>query len=455
MIDEFKNVSALAVAQSLATSGCLYTGNDDTEKIEWRSNSITHCGIRILTSENGRLRTMHEATKYPWFESLIEKLVSDGWLMYNHGYIERIIKTFDDKLFYQIRSWLVSGADSEKVPPSLNIKSYSNQRDVFMGDELMFTLYNDYQYRTTPKLLKSERLYGLITKSERLRVVQHGTLRTTIQEILGWQFKVVNSIGEHHFEWNKNNSNISCKSVNGTVIKSYNIGKALKRIAILMKQAEPTVDQIKTVSQYLKNYGTGTFEVVGGDDIGEYYNEDRMFKSGSIGTMKDGCMRYECMRKAINNMYSGNASMLILRSNEDKTKIIGRANLWTTDNGVLFMDRIYSGEDNIVLFKKWAEDNGYIYKTRQSYSMTRSVVDLSKNTVELKMDITICNHSNLWDDDGDNIEVPYMDTFKYINMDCGRMINYAPDMNEDGDWWQMEKTNGNARRVDTQYRMDY
>ena len=57
--------------------------------------------------------------------------------------------------------------------------------------------------------------------------------------------------------------------------------------------------------------------------------------------------------------------------------------------------------------------------------------------------------------ENNNIEVPYMDTFKYINTDNGRMINYAPDKNEDGTWWLMENTNGHAQRISTEYRMDY
>ena len=455
MDNEFEHVSAINIASSLRTDGCLYTGNHDTSNIEWLSNSINHNGTRILQQQDGRLRTTYSAIQLPWFQTFIDKLVEDGWLMYNHGYIERVIKTLEDKTFYQIRAWLVSGAVSSKAPIFLTIMSGLVKRDVYMNDELLFSLHNDYKYAATKKLLKADRLYSLLYESERLRVVNHGRLRTCISEVLGWQFKVVNSIGEHHFHWDKDNQSINCKILNGKDVKRYGVGKALKRIGVLMMQDEPTLEQIKTVSQYLKNFGTGTFEVIGGDDIGEYYNESRMYKAGSIGTMKDGCMRYESMRNSINNIYSGNASMLILRSNEDKDKIIGRANLWTTDKGVLFMDRIYSGEDNIILFKKWAKDNGYMHKRRQTYGAPRSVTNThSDESVEIKMDITICNYKDLFNENG-NIEVPYMDTFKYINTDDGRMINYAPDNNEDGTWWLMENTNGHAQRVNTEYRMDY
>jgi hypothetical protein len=195
--------------------------------------------------------------------------------------------------------------------------------------------------------------------------------------------------------------------------------------------------------------------VVGGDDIAEYYMDGRMFKEGNIGTMKDGCMRYESMRDALDNVYNGNASMLILRSNEDPTKIIGRANLWTTDDGVLFMERIYSGEDNIVLFKKWAKDNGYIYKKRQSYGMPLTVINLNGDEQILKMDITLTNYQDFWNEEEGGIEVPYMDTFKYLDMECGRLINYAPDKKESGKWYQLESTGGTAQRVDTDYGMDY
>ena len=121
MDNEFEHVSAIDIASSLRTDGCLYTGNHDTSNIEWLSNSINHDGTRILQQQDGRLRTTYSALKLPWFQTFIDKLVEDGWLMYNHGYIERVIKTLDDKTFYQIRAWLVSGAVTSKAPIFLTI----------------------------------------------------------------------------------------------------------------------------------------------------------------------------------------------------------------------------------------------------------------------------------------------------------------------------------------------
>jgi len=453
--DEFKGISALHIANSLRTAQSLYTGNRDTDRLEWLSNSIRHNGVRILLAMDGRLRTSYEATKLPWFQGLIDQITEDGWLMYNHGYVERVIKTLPDKMFFQIRSWLVGGALPAKMPSFLTSLEALYGRGIYLDDEHLFDLNTDSQYTAQIHLLKADRLFDLIHKSERLRVVSYGNFRTSIENILGWHFKVVNSIGEHHFEWDKETEMVVCKTLNGTVAKSYGIGKALKRIAIMMEQPEPSTESIKTISQWLKNFGTGTFEVVGGEDIAEYYMDGRMFRAGNVGTMADGCMRHESMREALDNIYNGNASMLILRSNEDKTKIIGRANLWTTDKGVLFMERIYSGEDNIVLFKKWAKDNGYIYKKRQSYGMPMSVINLKGDEQILKMDITLSNYETFWDNDRDGIEVPYMDTFKYLDMECGRLINYAPDQGESGIWYQLENTSGTAQRVDTDYGLDY
>ena len=78
------------------------------------------------------------------------------------------------------------------------------------------------------------------------------------------------------------------------------------------------------------------------------------------------------------------------------------------------MDRIYTTKDNdIDLFKKFAEKNGWWYKKSQNSSSNFSI----ENGSEVKNDAIIVDLQK-WDD-----YFPYLDSLMYFNNNTGELSN--------------------------------
>ena len=104
------------------------------------------------------------------------------------------------------------------------------------------------------------------------------------------------------------------------------------------------------------------FETITGDDIAYWYNYSN-YKERS-GTLGSSCMSN--VEDYYFDIYTSNpdtCSLVILKSQEDDSKIVGRALLWTLTSGKKFMDRIYTIKDSDVqLFRDWAKENGWYSK---------------------------------------------------------------------------------------------
>lgn len=157
------------------------------------------------------------------------------------------------------------------------------------------------------------------------------------------------------------------------------------------------------------------FKVVEGEDIRKYYKHSNYAEErGSLG---NSCMKYENCQSLF-NIYTENTDhikMLILLNDCDK--VMGRALLWNFDDKV--MDRIYtiSDEEYAAHFKKWADDNGYIYKTEQNWGNTINF-NVGGENKELKLSFKLPNTSMS--------KYPYMDTFKFLDNN-GVIHNHIPD----------------------------
>lgn len=97
--------------------------------------------------------------------------------------------------------------------------------------------------------------------------------------------------------------------------------------------------------------------------------------------------------------------------------LMGRALLWDFDTNKI-MDRIYTiaDEEFLFQFKKWATDNGYLYKSEQNWYNTLFFENLSTEKKELKLDIKLDNFQFR--------RYPYVDTFKFFNEETGVLKNY-------------------------------
>jgi hypothetical protein len=166
-----------------------------------------------------------------------------------------------------------------------------------------------------------------------------------------------------------------------------------------------------------------TLKIVEGDEIKKWYDESNYatVEGMQFGTLWKSCMRYK-ERLRFLNLYSMNpkCKMLVMLINENGRELVrSRALLWegvgvvksyteeVMPDSINIMDRIYSTHDSdVLLFKKWAEENGYIPKWEQN-AKSHLFFDVKNQPVKIKCEIELENSSFSY--------YPYLDTFPYFN----------------------------------------
>jgi hypothetical protein len=109
-------------------------------------------------------------------------------------------------------------------------------------------------------------------------------------------------------------------------------------------------------------------------------------------------------------------SLVIYKNPEEPTKILGRAILWTLNDGKKFMDRIYTSNDSdIQLFRQYAKENGWYCKYNNSSTDNGQAYDPEGNSVKLDLTVNIRK--------GYYKKYPYLDTLKYWSPDSGVISN--------------------------------
>lgn len=185
------------------------------------------------------------------------------------------------------------------------------------------------------------------------------------------------------------------------------IDKDLEEFVNLYKS---TVDKMNDVFQY--------FDVVKGAEIAHWYSyrnyEER------IGTLGSSCMSN--VDDNYFDIYVSNpdvCQLVILKSKDDDSKIIGRALLWTLSDGRKFLDRIYAMRDSDVqVFRDYAKENGWFAKyhnnsTDSGLSITPN--GSQENIVKLLVEI----RKNFYN------SYPYLDTLKHFDPSAGTLSNRA------------------------------
>lgn len=199
-----------------------------------------------------------------------------------------------------------------------------------------------------------------------------------------------------------------------------------------------TVDKMNDRFQY--------FESVKEQEIAHWYHyssyEER---HGSLGS--------SCMSNVKSNyfdIYMSNpdvCELVILKSQDDDSLIVGRALLWTLRDGKKFMDRIYTIKDSDVqLFRDWAKENGWYTKQYNSSSDSGRAnapdgtqVDLGTLIVDIKK--------------GEYEAYPYLDTLKYFKPENGTLSNVRTGGNEyiledtGGQLWRCECCGGSGMQT--------
>ena len=161
---------------------------------------------------------------------------------------------------------------------------------------------------------------------------------------------------------------------------NYGIGRWVRHIFNDVRQTPIKNEDIENfVNAYKSTYdkinkGSENFELVKGEDIRYWYLEDRYEEvKGQLG---NSCMRYQRCQEYL-DIYVENpesCSLLILKG-KTPDKIIGRALIWTINEGPgvvgrKFMDRIYTINDSDkLLFEAYAKEHDILKSQNSSYKI--------------------------------------------------------------------------------------
>ncbi len=211
------------------------------------------------------------------------------------------------------------------------------------------------------------------------------------------------------------------KKVFSTNRQQLKIGRAIR--ALLKKAEVDFVD--KDIESFVNLYKAyvdkindkfSLFEIVDEEKIGYWYNSSRYdSEDGRKGSLWSSCMSNVPERYF--DIYMSNpdvCKLIILKSPNDDTKIIGRALLWTIESGEKFVDRIYTIKDSDVqLFRDYAKENGWYWKYYNSSSDSNQVYSPIGDSTRLNLTVRIKK--------GSYSAYPYLDTLKYLNKSDGTL----------------------------------
>jgi hypothetical protein len=191
-----------------------------------------------------------------------------------------------------------------------------------------------------------------------------------------------------------------------------------------------TVDKMNDRFQY--------FHSIKGEEIGHWYHYSNYAeRQGSLGS---SCMSN--VNTDYFDIYISNpdvCELVILKSEEDDSLIVGRALLWTLSDGKKFMDRIYTIKDSDVqLFRDWARENGWYVKQYNSSTDSGRVIAPDGSNDDLGT-ITVDIRPGMYE------AYPYLDTLKYFKPGDGTLSNRRTGR---GDEYTLEDTSGELYRCE-------
>lgn len=216
------------------------------------------------------------------------------------------------------------------------------------------------------------------------------------------------------------------KELWSTSRNSMRIGRLIRALVPLTgkkftdSEIEKFVNEYKSVVNIM-NDAFLKFDVVSGGDIIHFYNISNY--ASDDGTLGSSCMAD--VPDSYLYIYGSNPDVcnLVILYDErgsikdgkyKSDKIIGRALLWTTTSGEMFMDRIYTvNQSDEELFKKFAARNGWWCKKHQN-SNNAFTAEKGSETKNPSYVVKLKN----WDD-----QFPYIDTLCYLNDDDGTLSN--------------------------------
>lgn len=213
------------------------------------------------------------------------------------------------------------------------------------------------------------------------------------------------------------------------------VGRLVRAILKSSGETFSDSDLEKFVNDYkstvdLINDAFSRFEVISGEKIADIYHQDNY--ESDDGTLGQSCMAdmprdtfqiytrnpEVCQLVILWSKYGGS----IVDGKYKSNKICGRAILWKTREGDMFMDRIYTNNDSDVeLFKKFATKNGWWNKKTQN---STSRITVEKGSESKNPDYVV--DLKVWKG-----EYPYLDSLCYLNSRSGELSNNQYEIGAD------------------------
>ncbi len=221
--------------------------------------------------------------------------------------------------------------------------------------------------------------------------------------------------------------------------KDRNDAKMTKVVNALFPGEYTTAEGQEKLREFIGEYKALTsdmyFELVSGEEIRDWYDEECYFPGSKKSDLHRSCMRDSSCRSYF-DIYVKNpdvCSLLIYRNKGGLIK--GRAVIWKVeyrDDEYLMMDRVYFvDEEAKQAFISHAEENGWMYRESQSAGTTkRFMLNGKRMSADLTLDL------EEWEFD----EYPYIDTFCKLYTDTGVLTN--EDDREEGSYILQDTSGG-------------
>ena len=202
----------------------------------------------------------------------------------------------------------------------------------------------------------------------------------------------------------------------GRFVRKFISEKSFIQFGITDQTIESFVNSFKSYF----NSTTSSIKIIEGPEILKWYLDENYYTPNDMrfGSLWNSCMRYHDRNKYM-TLYAKNPNIkMAVFLVDDKVRC--RALLWDDAkdlDGKIYkvMDRIYSVYDHdVILFKNWANENGYISKWTQS-AKSEKTFDVGGIATTIDLIIKLENYEFRY--------YPYLDTFKYFNQWKGTISN--------------------------------
>jgi hypothetical protein len=222
------------------------------------------------------------------------------------------------------------------------------------------------------------------------------------------------------------------------------IGKFVNKVLPNKFNAQEIEEFVNLFKSSIENSGE-RFELVEGDDIALWYKSENYAEvKGKLG---NSCMANK--KSEIFEIYTSNPEVCRMLVLFDNNLVIGRALVWKLSemkaygrelpSDLYFMDRQYTiKESDVAKFRKYADDNGWVYKTNNNH---HSLDNVTYQGSEFRATMKVKVKSS-----PDNF--PYMDTFRRFNPSDKSLHNdYEDSSDYEGDYI-LDHTDGTYREIE-------